>query len=66
MNADLRKAAKNDLKRDFSKLMCNSVFGKTMENVRKNGETKLVTREKEESIWYPNQIIIQQSFSQRN
>ena len=66
MNADLRKAAKNDLKRDFFKLMCNSVFGKTMENVRKNGETKLVTREKEESIWYLNQIIIQQSFSQRN
>ena len=66
MNTDLRKAAKNDLKRDFFKLMCNSVFGKTMKNVRENGETKLVTREKEESIWYPNQIIIQQSFSQRN
>ena len=66
MNTDLRKAAKNDLKRDFFKLMCNSVFGKTMENVRKNGETKLMTREKEESIWYPNQIIIQQSFSQKN
>ena len=46
-NTENRKNAANDFEKDFFKLVINSVYGKTMENLRKRINMRLVNNAKD-------------------
>ena len=46
-NTEKRKNATNDFEKDFFKLMINSVYGKTMENLRKRINVRFVNNKKD-------------------
>ena len=60
-NTELRKLAKDDFEKDLVKLMNNAVFGKTVENIRKHRDIKLVTRDKKR-----NKLVSEPNYHTRN
>ena len=66
MNTELRKGAKTDFEKNLFNLINNSAFGKTMENVRKHRDIKLVTTEKGRNYLVPEPNYHTTKFSIEN
>ena len=64
MNTELRTQAKNDLEKDYFELKNNSAFGKTMENIRKHRDIRLVNNDKNRKVL--NLITMLLSLYQQN
>ena len=57
LNTELRKKASTDWEKDYFKMMCNAVFGKTIQNVRSEKDIKLVTTDVQK-----NKLVCQPNF----
>ena len=49
MNTELRKRAKNDFDKNLSNLLNNAMYGKSLQNVHRHRDIKLVTDMKKDS-----------------
>ena len=63
LNTELRKKATSNFEKDLYKLMNNSVFGKSIENLRKRVDLKLVRPWEEEKL---RKLIASPSFNRAN
>ena len=66
LNTELRKKSKNDLEKDFFKLMNNAIFGKSMENVLNRSNVKLINNDPEKLLKLIKQPNFQNAYQISN